>query len=354
MLLRNGVSRLALRSLVAAPTRTAAAGARKTTLTSTAPCLQWSTQFGSLAAAAGRRPQLAQHLTAPSAILRRSLADKKLSEGQKQAESRYAHEKLKPTPETVSSTSSTHPMFSEVGAEAPQNEVDMMAGVKHDVGTIKQTFSLANVPREAYYMGLAGTLPYLATSLSTVYLSWELNHSTAGYGMLFSEANATYLLHMIEPLQIGYGAAILSFLGAIHWGLEWAGYGGTQGYKRYAIGVVAPMVAWSTLLMPVEGALIGQFMGFLGLYYVDTRAAYRGWTPDWYAVYRFVLTSIVGASIVLSLIGRSELPEHIPGSVDRARVFKGEGSSEEKLAQHEKMAAEKKKNAARSDNRGEK
>lgn len=229
----------------------------------------------------------------------------------------------------------------------------MMAGVKHDVNTVKDTFSLAAVPREAYYMGLAGTLPYLATSLSTVYLSWELNHATAGYGWMIDEKNATYLLHLIEPLQIGYGASILSFLGAIHWGLEWAGYGGYQGYKRYAIGVVAPIVAWSTLIMPVEGALIAQFLGFTALYYVDTRASYRGWTPDWYAVYRFVLTMIVGASIVATLIGRSELPEHIPGSVDRAKVFKEEGSSEEKLAEHESMLAEKKKNAARKDDRGE-
>jgi hypothetical protein len=30
------------------------------------------------------------------------------------------------------------------------------------------------------------------------------------------------------------------------------------------------MVAWSTLLMPIEGALIAQFLGFTGLYYVDT------------------------------------------------------------------------------------
>lgn len=137
-------------------------------------------------------------------------------------------------------------------------------------GTIKDTFSLAAVPREAYYMGLAGTLPYLATSISTVYLAWELNHATAGYGYLFSEANATYLLHLLEPIQIGYGASILSFLGAIHWGLEFAGYGGYQGYKRYAIGVAAPAVAWSTLLMPIEGALITQFLGFVALYYVDT------------------------------------------------------------------------------------
>ncbi|XP_014561012.1 hypothetical protein COCVIDRAFT_34036 [Bipolaris victoriae FI3] len=347
-MLRNGASRLALRS-VAAPTaaRPAACFSR------TAPSLQWQTQFGSLAA---KRPQLRQaaHALKPasSAILRRCMADGKLTEGQKQAESRYRNEAIKPTPETVTSTSTTHPMFSEIGANTPQKEVDMMADMRHDVNTVKDTFSLAAVPREAFYLGLAGTLPYLATSLSTLYLSWELNHSVAGYGFMISEKNATYLLHLIEPLQVGYGASILSFLGAIHWGLEWAGYGGYQGYKRYAIGVVTPMVAWSTLMMPIEGALITQFLGFTALYYVDTRAAYRGWTPDWYAVYRFVLTMIVGASILVTLIGRSELPEHIPGSVDRAKVFKEDGSSEEKLAEHETALAEKKKSAARSDDRG--
>ncbi|KAI4949592.1 hypothetical protein J4E91_005332 [Alternaria rosae] len=349
-MLRNGASRLALRSVTAPKSARPAASFTRTT-----PSLQWATQFGSLAA---RRPQLAQaaaaQLKPASVVLRRSMADKTLTEGQKQAESRYAQEKIKPTPETVTSTSSTHPMFSEIGTEQPQNDVDMAAGLKHDVGTIKDTFSLAEVPREAYYMGLAGTLPYLATSISTVYLSWELNHSNAGYGMIFSQKDATYLLSLIEPLQIGYGASILSFLGAIHWGLEWAGYGGTQGYKRYAIGVVAPMVAWSTLLMPIEGALISQFLGFVGLYYVDTRVSRLGWTPSWYAVYRFVLTAIVGASIVLTLISRSELPEHIPGPVDREKVFKEEGSSEEKLAKHEHAAVEKKKQAARSDDRGEK
>jgi hypothetical protein len=109
------------------------------------------------------------------------------------------------------------------------------------------------------------------------------------------------------------------------------------------------MVAWSTILMPIEGALITQFMGFVALYYVDVRATTRGWTPDWYRTYRFILTFIVGASIVLSLIGRGELPDHIPGSVDRARVFK-EGSEEE-LGKEEEARAEKKKKKAISDDR---
>jgi hypothetical protein len=124
-MLRNGASRLAQRSL-AAP-RPAAS------FTRTTPALQWATQFGSLAA---RRPQLAPAL-AQSAILRRSLASQ-ASEGQKQAESRYSKEEIKPTPETVSTTSSTHAMFEEVGVETPKNEVDMTAGLKHDVVRYRQ------------------------------------------------------------------------------------------------------------------------------------------------------------------------------------------------------------------------
>ncbi len=75
--------------------------------------------------------------------------------------------------------------------------------------TIKETFSLKDVPREAYILGLAGTLPYLATSLSTVYCAWEINHSAAtGSGLLMSHNTAEALLHILEPLQIGWGAVV--------------------------------------------------------------------------------------------------------------------------------------------------
>ena len=74
---------------------------------------------------------------------------------------------------------------------------------------------------------------------------------------------------------------IISFLGDIHWGLEWAKYGGVQGYPRYAIGVFAPIAGWSATLMPIEYALITQFLSFTTLYLIDTRAALKGWTPPW-------------------------------------------------------------------------
>jgi len=58
-------------------------------------------------------------------------------------------------------------------------------------------------------LGLAGVMPYLATSLSTVYCAWEINHASAtGAGFLMSERSAELLLHILEPLQIGYGAVV--------------------------------------------------------------------------------------------------------------------------------------------------
>jgi hypothetical protein len=107
------------------------------------------------------------------------------------------------------------------------------------------------------------------------------------------------------------GTQIISFLGAIHWGLEWAGFGGRQGYQRYAIGIVATAVAWPTLLLSAEVGLIAQFLAFTFLYYTDARASVRGWAPSWYSTYRFVLTFVVGASIVASLIGRGQIADLI-------------------------------------------
>ncbi|PGH28865.1 hypothetical protein GX50_08387 [[Emmonsia] crescens] len=204
-----------------------------------------------------------------------------------------------------------------------EEDVDMMAGVKGDMKIIRETFSLKEVPKEALYLGLAGVLPYLATSLQTVYLAWEMNNAIAtGEGYYISGPTAEMMMSILEPVQVGYGAVILSFLGAVHWGLEWAGYGGHVGYRRYAIGVVAPAVAWPTLFMPIEYALISQFCAFTFLYYNDARAAVKGWTPPWYHMYRFVLTFVVGASIVISLVGRENLATHFESRNELTKKWK--------------------------------
>ncbi|BCS01137.1 DUF3429 domain-containing protein [Aspergillus luchuensis] len=225
-------------------------------------------------------------------------------------------------------------------------EPDMMAGIKTEAKVIKDTFSLEAVPKEALYLGMAGVIPYVATSLQTVALAYEVKTAAlAGDGLIFSGQSAELMLHMIEPIQVGYGAVILSFLGAIHWGLEWAGYGGKYGYKRYAAGVIAPAVAWPTLLLPVEYALISQFLAFTFLYYNDARAAAAGRAPAWYGMYRFVLTFIVGASIVASLIGR----EQIAGTLSTEHTIKDKINALIFLQKKEKEEVEARRRAELED-----
>ena len=121
-MLRTGASRLALKTI---PTP-AARVAPIFRVTPTAS--QWNTQFSSMASKRPQISQLSQLKPIQAAVLRRAL-----SEERKQAEAKYAKEEIKPTPETVSSTSSIHPFNGEVGGEPPHQEVDMSAGIKQDL-----------------------------------------------------------------------------------------------------------------------------------------------------------------------------------------------------------------------------
>lgn len=96
-------------------------------------------------------------------------------------------------------------------------------------------------------------------------------------------------------------------------------------------------MAWPTLLLPIEYALISQFLAFNFLYYSDARAAVRGWAPSWYGMYRFVLTFVVGASIVASLIGREQIvntlaSEHTMADKINALIFLQKKEKEEAIA----------------------
>lgn len=45
------------------------------------------------------------------------------------------------------------------------------------------------------------------------------------------------VLEAATQVQVTYGAVLLSFLGALHWGMEFTGYGGYKGVS-WCIGLV--------------------------------------------------------------------------------------------------------------------
>ncbi|RGP80564.1 putative mnn4-regulates the mannosylphosphorylation [Fusarium longipes] len=231
-----------------------------------------------------------------------------------EAERKRGQELLQSDPSHVSIESST--ANTSTARTASKGDQDMTDELKHDINIVKDTFTFTDVPRESRILGLAGTLPYLGTSLSTVFLAWDLNKNIPT-GNSFYDAimvdheTAKYLLSVIEPLQLGYGAVIISFLGAIHWGLEYAEKAPLRERTRfrYGMGLASSIIAWPTLMLPVEYALTTQFMAFVGLYFADSRAATKGWAPRWYGSYRFLLTAMVGAAIFISLIGRAKIKQ---------------------------------------------
>ncbi|KAI1421252.1 hypothetical protein F5Y12DRAFT_768898 [Xylaria sp. FL1777] len=231
-------------------------------------------------------------------------------------ERKISQHKLTPHPESVTKESSVRHLYE---PSLRTHERPIKTGIRDDLKTVQETFSLSNTPREPYWLGLAGTLPYFGTSLSTVYLAWVLNTSSPGpstliNNLMISPETASHLMATLEPIQLGYGAVIISFLGAVHWGLEYAEKvpDHTRARFRYGIGVAAPIFAWPTLFLPVEFALTSQFAAFVALYFTDARATVHGWAPAWYSTYRFALTAVVGVAIAISLIGRAKVGDARP------------------------------------------
>lgn len=210
-------------------------------------------------------------------------------------------------------------------------------------------------------------------------LSKEVPTGSALLDSLFIDHDtARYLLNLIEPLQLGYGAVIISFLGAVHWGLEYAEKTPdfTRTRFRYGMGVAASVAAWPTLLLPIEYGLTAQFMAFVALYFADARATTRGWAPKWYGQYRFMLTAMVGLAIFVSLVGRSQIEKserlssgHLRGSMNRSGIAdtttdwakveaeekkKIKEEEEKKKKEEEKKAKQKKKDGEGKGKQGEK
>ncbi|GAA5860629.1 hypothetical protein JCM8547_005481 [Rhodosporidiobolus lusitaniae] len=189
------------------------------------------------------------------------------------------------------------------------NDVTSQRAPKENFGAGDMSADIASmaslsrqVPPETIKWGAAGLLPYAGTSLATIHFARQAYQAqTLGKTDVLDPDAALALLQHVTLLQVQYGAIILSFLGAVHWGFEWSKFGGVKGNPRYLLGVAPVLAGWSTLLIPGQLALVGQWAAFFGMWYADQRATTNGWTPKWYSTYRFWLTSLVGGSILVSL-----------------------------------------------------
>lgn len=130
------------------------------------------------------------------------------------------------------------------------------------------------LPAVVACLGYGGLLPFLALAS----------------GAIGDGAHAQFW----RAALVAYGAVILSFVGALHWGLAIAP-GKLDRSRRNALfvcSVVPALVAWiASLLAPMfaSGLLV---VGFLAHYWQDRRLIGQAGLPAWYLPLRLRLTVV--------------------------------------------------------------
>lgn len=130
------------------------------------------------------------------------------------------------------------------------------------------------LPAPAVILGAAGLIPFLL--LTGLWLTGVGAEAAVARGAL-----------------LAYSIAILSFLGAVHWGLAMTAEPGAQPWRRYFVSVIPALAATAAAF--IEGSL--QFLWlaacFLALLAYDLYAVRLGEAPRWYPRLRWPLTVAV-------------------------------------------------------------
>lgn len=144
------------------------------------------------------------------------------------------------------------------------------------------------LPRPALWLGLSGLLPFLAGAL----LAWSVD-----------EAWRPATLHALAA----YGAVILGFLGAVHWGLALRAPDGeaAAAAPRLGLGVLPALIGWAALLLPPGPGLLLLASGILATAGLETQAARRGLLPAAYLRLRWTLSLGAGLCLLLGAAASS-------------------------------------------------
>ena len=129
--------------------------------------------------------------------------------------------------------------------------------------------------RIAAALGLAGLVPFIVLSVCVWLVApvWQPDFAKA---------------------LVAYGAAILSFLGGIHWGAVVEGDDAPHAMWRYVYGICPSLLAWVAVLCPTDKGLFLLFAGLVAAFIVDRKVWEKN---EWFVMLRAVLTAIASLSL---------------------------------------------------------
>lgn len=131
-------------------------------------------------------------------------------------------------------------------------------------------------------LGYLGLLPFV---IPTVFLLVDHHH-----------------ILLLNNIQISYGAVILSFLGALHWGVAMAISNLSVTKRNFMLGwsVTPALVAWIAVLMPQTYGLVILSVFFVLAFLIDNTLSQTIAFPAWFIPLRFRLTVVVTSCLMFA------------------------------------------------------
>ena len=154
-----------------------------------------------------------------------------------------------------------------------------MTKSSHSVGSIA-----ADIPPTVKVLGYGGLLPFVALATA---VGLDVSHRSLWFDAL-----------------VGYGAVILSFVGALHWGFAMSQNDMTadQRTRSFVWSVVPALMAWVALSMTPKYACALLVAGFLIHFWQDKCLVKLVNLPTWYLPLRLQLTFVASLSLLLALL----------------------------------------------------
>ncbi len=136
------------------------------------------------------------------------------------------------------------------------------------------------LPRTVAWLGYGGLLPFLVLTPASLL---DYHHGAVWSDVLYA-----------------YGAIILSFIGALHWGLAMSlpELSERQRSAWFAWSVVPALIAWPAVLFSPPLAAPLLVFGFIAHYLQDRRLSRQAALPGWYLPLRLRLSSVAVVCLV--------------------------------------------------------
>ena len=142
------------------------------------------------------------------------------------------------------------------------------------------------LPTVAWMLGYGGLIPFVVLSIAVV-----LNLDLTALGI----SNSAEAL-------LRYGAVIISFVGAVHWGVAIGSDNPEKPAVMYIYSVLPALVAWVLMFFPQQFALAGMAVTVALAFVVDRTLLFGQLHPD-YRKLRLHLSCIVALALALAALG---------------------------------------------------